>query len=161
MVKKYTLQEAREKIRRYCAYQERCHQEVRSKLYEYGLPRHSVDELLAELITEGFLNEERYARAFAGGKFRMKNWGRLKISHALEQKGLTQNCIAAGLSEINDEDYYDTLREVLVRKLPSLSDDNIFTRRHKLAEYAIRKGFEPELVWELVPKLLPDQPSGH
>src|SRR5687768_10604150 len=99
-MKKLTKQEAETKIQRYCAYQERCHQEVRGKLYEYSLFKDEVEDILTNLITEGFLNEERFAKAYAGGKFRMKKWGRLKIIHELEIKGLSKNCIHAGLKEI-------------------------------------------------------------
>src|SRR5688500_923655 len=97
-----TAQQAKERIQQYCAYQERSHLEVRNKLYSFGLYRGDVDEILAGLITDGFLNEERFAKAFAGGKFRMKKWGRIKITHALESKGVSSNCIRIGLREIDD-----------------------------------------------------------
>src|SRR3990170_4529848 len=104
-----TPREAREKIQRYCAYQERSHREVRNKLHEFGLYRKDVDEIISDLITDGFLNEERFAKAFAGGKFRMKKWGRIKISHALEAKGISQNCIRIGLKEIEEASYVTSL----------------------------------------------------
>jgi regulatory protein len=85
--KRLTPAEAHAKIQRYCAYQERSHKEVKNKLYEYGLYPGQVDELLSQLISEGFLNEERFAKAFAGGRFRMKKWGRLKIKNELEFNG--------------------------------------------------------------------------
>src|SRR5689334_25253039 len=111
--KKRTSQtDALAKIYRYCAYQERSHQEVRNKLFELGLYQSEVDELLSRLITEGFLNEERFAKAFAGGKFRMKKWGRLKIINELELKGLTRNCIKSGLREIDDGDYNAALMHI-------------------------------------------------
>src|SRR3954470_11095456 len=102
-MKKFTPQQAKEKIQRYCAYQERCHQEVRHKLFEFGLYQSEVDEILTGLITDGFLNEERFAKAFAGGKFRMKKWGRIKITHELEARNISKNCIRTGLLEIDDE----------------------------------------------------------
>src|SRR5436190_3987476 len=105
--------EARSKIQKYCAYQERCHGEVRSKLYSYGLRDDEVEDLLTAMITEGFLNEDRYARSFAGGKFRMKKWGRLKIINELESKGISKNCIRSGLHEIAEDDYLQTLRSLL------------------------------------------------
>src|SRR6516225_4110830 len=88
------VSQALSKIYRYCAYQERSHREVKNKLFEYGLYSNQVDEILSQLITEGFLNEERYAKAFAGGKFRMLKWGRIKIQQELEYEGLTPRCIA-------------------------------------------------------------------
>jgi regulatory protein len=154
--KKLSPTEAKQKIYRYCAYQERSHKEVRDKLYEYGLYRDEVEELLSALITEGFLNEERFAKAFAGGKFRMQRWGRIKILNELEARGLTSNCIKIGMKEIEDADYIKTLREILERKLNRLDEDNAFVKRDKLARYAIQKGFEPDLVWPEVKTLVKD-----
>jgi regulatory protein len=153
--KKLSLEEARKKALHYCAYQERSHQEVKSKLYAMGLYSSEVDELLAYLITEGFLNEERFAKAFAGGKFRMKKWGRLRILQALESKGLTKNCIRIGLQEIDQEDYEKTLVDLLASKKESVDEPNTFQLRDKLSKYAIQKGFEPDLVWKKLKELIP------
>lgn len=149
--------QAREKIQRYCAFQERSHQEVRNKLYSYGLYRSDVEEILSNLITEGFLNEERFARAYAGGKFRMKKWGRIKITHALEAKGVSPNCIRIGLSEIDGQDYKISLRNLLVQKKDNLQEENVFVLRDKLSSYAIRKGYEPDLVWSEIRSLIPQK----
>lgn len=146
-MKALTPQQAKDKIRRYCAYQERSHLEVRNKLYGYGLHRNDVDEIITELITEGFLNEERFAKAFAGGKFRMKKWGRIRITHALEAKGVSGNCIAIGLREIDESDYVQALRKLLKERSRSLQEDNAFSYRDKLSKYAIQKGYEPDIVW--------------
>ena len=108
--------EAKEKIQHYCAYQERSHQEVRNKLYEFGLHRNNVDEIISDLITNGFLNEERFAKAFAGGKFRMKKWGRTRITNALELKGVSKNCILIALKEIDENSYVGTLQQLLSEK---------------------------------------------
>jgi regulatory protein len=156
MKKKYSSQEAREKIQRYCAYQERSHQEVRDKLFAYGIFENEVDEIMVHLITSGFLNEERFAKAYAGGKFRMKKWGRIKIIHALEGKGLNANCIRAGLAEIDETDYTRTLQEILEKKNRQLIDENIYSYRDKLANVAIQKGYESELVWKMVRIMVPD-----
>jgi regulatory protein len=152
-MKKYTPAQAREKILHYCAYQERSHQEVRKKLYEYGLYSGEVEPLISWLITEDFLNEERFAKAFAGGKFRMKKWGRIKIVQALEAHDLSKNCIKIGLKEISDEDYIITLKELLTKKNLLLAEDDVFIRRDKLAKYGIQKGYEPSLVWQLIKEL--------
>lgn len=153
--KKLTYEEAKQKALRYCAYQERSHQEVKSKLFEWGVASSVIDELLTYLITEGFLNEERFAKTFAGGKFRLKKWGRLKINHALEAKGLTKNCIKIGLKEIEPEDYVDTLDGLLQEKMKSQSDEDLFVARDKVSKFAIQRGFEPELVWERLKSLFP------
>ena len=147
--------EALARIYRYCAYQERSHQEVKNKLYEYGLYSSEVDELLSRLITEGFLNEERFAKAFAGGKFRMKKWGRLKIQNKLESLGLTNRCIGRGMKEIDAVDYSRVLKDLLKKKAQQTIEENPYKRRDKVARFAIAKGYEPELVWEMVKEILP------
>lgn len=152
-----TPEAAKAKIIRYCVYQERCHQEVRSKLYDIGLRRDAIDEMIAYLITEGFLNEERYAKAFAGGKFRMKWWGRLKIIQALESKGLTARCIQTGLSEIDEDDYKHTLTKLLEKRLALLGGESAIIKRNILVKYAFQKGFESDLVWKSVKDLVPDR----
>ncbi len=156
-MKNHSILEAKQKIQRYCAYQERSHQEVRNKLYEYGLWSDDVNNLLTDLITEGFLNEERFAKAFAGGKFRMKKWGRIKIIHALEGKGVSANCIKSGLKEIDDEEYELVVADFLRKKIETTEADNIYSQRDKLSKAAIQKGYEPELVWKLLKDLVPNQ----
>lgn len=151
--KTLTPSEALGKIYRYCAYQERSHREVKSKLFEYGLRSGEVDEILSRLITEGFLNEERYARAFAGGKFRMMKWGKVKIQRELEAEGLTLKCIARGLSEIDQKEYVKTLVSLIQKKSSQTSETDLFKKRNKLAQFAIGKGYEPELVWDAMHKI--------
>ncbi len=155
-VKRHSISEARQKIYHYCAYQERSHSEVKNKLYTLGLYKDEVEELLSHLIVEGYLNEERFAKAFAGGKFRMKQWGRLKISNELEAKGLSSNCIRVGLKEIDESDYTQTIEALIAKKDNQLDEPNLFVRRDKLAKYVIQKGFEPELVWRIVKATIRD-----
>jgi len=145
--------DVKQKIYKYCAYQERTHHEVRNKLYEYGLGSDDVDQLITQLIGEGYLNEERFAKSFVGGKFRIKGWGRIKIIHELEAKGLTRNCIALGLKEIDETDYVETLQTLLKKKAAVVQIDDAFVRRDKIARYAIQKGFEPELVWRWIKEI--------
>lgn len=142
--------EVKNKIYHYCAYQERCHQEVKNKLYDLGLATSDVEEMISHLITEGYLNEERFARTFAGGKFRLKNWGKIKIVQALESKGLTKNCIKAGLTEIDDRDYLNTIEALLNKKIDTINESNVFIKREKVSNYLIQKGFEPDVVWTKV-----------
>ena len=149
-LKKLTVIEVRKKIYHYCAYQERSHQEVKNKLHELELSSSEIEEMISHLITEGYLNEERFAKAFVGGKFRVKNWGRIKIINALEAKGLTKNCIRIGLQEIDDADYHRTIESLVLKKLDQTDEGNIYVKREKLATHVIQKGFEPELVWEVV-----------
>lgn len=154
--KSLTVEQAKQKALRYCAYQERSHQEVKNKLYELGLNSSDADELLTYLITEGFLNEERYAKLFAGGKFRIKHWGRIKIVHALESKGLSRNCIRIGLKEIDEDDYVLTLKRLISEKVAEHSGENLFIARDKVSKTLIQKGYEPELVWKILKTNLPE-----
>lgn len=150
---KLTPQQALQKIYQYCAYQERSHKEVRSKLYDYGLWGSEVEDLLTRLITEDFLNEERFAKSYAGGKFRIKKWGRRKIERELESHGLTSRCINIGMSEIDDQDYKNVLTALIEKKWAVTEEDNLFKKKDKVARYAIMKGFEPDLVWGIIKKM--------
>lgn len=152
---KLTPQQALEKIYNYCAYQERSHKEVRNKLFEYGLWGSEVEDLLTRLITENFLNEERFAKAYAGGKFRIKKWGKRKIERELESHGLTSRCIAIGLREIDDQDYRQTLHSLIEKKWGTTDEENLFKKKDKVARHAIMKGYEPELVWGIVKEIAP------
>jgi regulatory protein len=135
------------KILRYCAYQERCHQEVKQKLLDMGLRGQDVEEVLVYLIQENFLNEERFARQYAGGKFRVKRWGRVKILEALKARQLSDYCIRKGMEEITDDDYSAALAEVSAKKWNQLTDEDTYIRRNKLSKYLIAKGYEADLVW--------------
>lgn len=153
--KRLSPPEALARIMRYCAYQERSHQEVKRKLFDYGLFASQVDEILSQLIADGFLNEERFAKAFAGGKFRMKKWGKMKIEQELKSKGLTERFIRTGLKEIDATDYRKALVTVVRKKIKETHEPNLLARRNKVARFAIGKGYEPELVWETVKDELP------
>lgn len=149
--KKYVSKtEALAKLQRYCAYQDRCHQEVRSKLLDLGIYGDDLEEIIADLIQENFLNEERFARSFARGKFRMKKFGRVRIKRELKQRQVSDYCIRKAMTEIEEEDYQKTLREVVRKKYQSLKDSDDFTRKGKVAKYVINRGFESKLVWEVL-----------
>ncbi|MCY7350480.1 MAG: RecX family transcriptional regulator [Cytophagaceae bacterium] len=141
---------ALKKAAAFCAYQERTQQEVRQRLREWGIWGDEAEEIIARLIEDGYLNEERFARSFAGGKFRIKNWGRIKIEQELRQRGLSAYNLKAGLSEIADTDYRQTLQALLDKKAASLKDEGPYAFRQKLARYAIGKGYEADLVWSLL-----------
>lgn len=151
-----TVQEAKIKLYRYCAYQERCHQEVEQKLQELGMRGDAVDEIIHHLISEGFLNEERFAKNFASGKFRLKHWGRIKIVRELEQRNISVHCITSGLREISEVEYADALRGLLDKKASLTISPNLFSLRDKVSRFAIQKGFEPELVWKILKEILPN-----
>jgi regulatory protein len=134
-----------EKLKKYCAYQERSQFEVRQKLFKEGLRGNDAELLVVELITEGFLNEERFARTFARGKFRIKQWGRLKIQSALKSKGVSPVCIRIGLSEINETEYLTTLKSLL-SKLPGSKSTAKPADRLKTYRIVRAKGYESNLI---------------
>lgn len=140
-------QQAKVKAAKYCAYQERTQQEVRDKLYQYGLYSDAVEEVLTELISDGFINEERYAQAFCRGKFSQNKWGRVKIEMMLRQKGLSNYCIQSGLKEISEEDYRKQLSDLLDKKWVSLEGEDEYSRKNKTVRYLMGKGYEPDLIW--------------
>lgn len=142
-------EKALERARKYCVYQERAHSEVRSKLYEWGLWKKDVEEIIAQLITENFLNEERFAIALAGGKFRIKKWGKVKIRLELKRKQVSDYCISRALAEIDDADYRTTLKEIIRKKSSGKQKLNP-AERGAIARYAVSRGFEGNLVWEML-----------
>jgi regulatory protein len=142
-----TKEQALQKAKHYCAYQERCHSEVMEKLYSLGLWKKDVEETISVLIEENYLNEERFAIQFAGGRFRMKNWGRVKIRYELRQKKVSEYCIRKALAAIDEEDYQRTLEKLAAEKLGSLkSETNSLARKRKLQDYLLQKGYEREQI---------------
>ena len=145
-MKVYDLQIAKEKIQAYCAYQERCHQEVAKKLKSWGLIQDAVDMLLVELMQHNFLNEERFARSFARGKFRIKKWGRIKIRIELKKREIYSKCIEFAMEEIDTDAYYETLKEVLQKKSNLEKETHVIKRKAKLTRYLVSRGFEYDLI---------------
>ncbi len=147
----YTPQQALPKAKNYCSYQERCHSEVKDKLYNYGLNKVEVDELLSKLIEDNYLNEERFAISYAGGHFRIKNWGRVKIKYELKKKMVSPYCIKKALDDIDDADYMKTLEKLAEQKLKTLkSEKNHFIKKKKLQDHLLLKGYESDLIREII-----------
>ncbi len=149
-IKYHTPKEALLKIRDWCAYQERCQQEVRDKLYEYGLRTDDVENILSLVISENFVNEERFAIAFAGGKFRIKKWGKIKIKQELKAKRVSDYCIKKGLVQIEDTDYINTLKRLLLLKAKLIIEKNHLKKKQKLVRYALSKGYEQDIVFDML-----------
>ncbi|MGN6603134.1 MAG: regulatory protein RecX [Ginsengibacter sp.] len=143
----FTPEQTVPKIKQYCAYQERCHAEVRDKLFSFGLHKNDVEEIISQLITENYLNEERFAIHFAGGKFRMKQWGKIKITQALKFKQVSDYCIRKALKEIDADEYENTFQKLVEQKLKSLkSEKNIFIKKRKIQDFLLQKGFESDKI---------------
>lgn len=148
---KFTPLQALPKAKHYCAYQERCHSEVKDKLYGFGLNTKEVNQIISTLIEENYLNEERFAIQFAGGHFRSKKWGRVKIKYQLKQKQVSEYCIKKALKQIDEEGYLKTLQQLFDTKLKTLkSEKNIFIKKRKLQDHLLQKGFESDLIKELI-----------
>jgi regulatory protein len=157
MITKKTLnkEQVYQKLRHYCAYQDRCHAEVKSKAYTFGLRKADVEELTSRLIEEGCLDEERFAISFAGGKFRMKQWGKMKIKAELKQRQISEYCIAMALAEIDDNKYQETLHKLAVKRWNSIKGQgtNLFVKMAKTRDYLLQKGYEAHLVSALIKEM--------
>ncbi|WP_299708957.1 regulatory protein RecX [uncultured Pontibacter sp.] len=151
--KTYTPKEALIKAAAYCAYQERTQQEVRTKLYTYGLEPDDVEEIIVRLGQEKMLDEERYAQSYVRGKYGLKKWGRRKIVQGLKSKGISDYCIKQGLKEIDYDVYEQNLQQLLEKKNASEKEKNPFVRRQKLTYYLMSKGYESDLVQDAIKKI--------
>jgi regulatory protein len=148
-----TPKQALPKLKQYCAYQERCHSEVKEKLAGYGVYGKDADEIISTLVEENYLNEERFAIHFAGGRFRMKQWGKVKIKMEMKQKQVSDYCIKKALAAIDADDYLHTLHQLYDKKIATLrSEKNIFIKKKKLQTYLLQKGYESSLVNEWINK---------
>jgi len=146
----YTATEAKRKAESYCAYQERSQQEVRDKLYFWGLHTLEAENIISYLIEENFLNEERFAKAYVLGKFRIKSWGRVKITQGLKLKQVSPPLIKIALKEINPNDYFDKLVSILEKKSRLLKESDPYKRNNKLYQYALSRGYENNLILEVL-----------
>ncbi|HEY2722689.1 MAG TPA: regulatory protein RecX [Chitinophagaceae bacterium] len=144
--KKLTKEQALQKLRHYCRYQERCRSEVKDKLFELGVPAIEHDELLTELTDENYLDEERFAIAFTVGRFKMRQWGRKKISYELKGKRVAEGAIQKALEHVNENDYLQILRKLADEKYVSLKSDQHLIRKKKTINYLLQKGYEADLV---------------
>lgn len=148
--KTYTPLQALAKAQDWCAYQERCQQEVRDKLYSYGLHQDDVENIISQLISDNYVNEERFAKAYVGGKFRIKKWGRHKIKAGLRARKISEYCMKKALEEIDDKEYLKTLRKLLEAKSKLIKEKNGIQKKYKLLSYAASKGYEQSLIMEIL-----------
>ncbi len=139
-----------QKAEKYCAYQERSQQEVRQKLYDLGLYPRDVEQIISELIGNNFLNEERFANAYALGKFRIKGWGKIKIKQGLKLKRVPEGMIKKALQQIDLDDYLAKLKGILEKKAVLLKEKEPYKRSYQLKQYAFGKGYEGNLVAEVL-----------
>jgi regulatory protein len=150
---------ALEKAANYCAYQERSQQEVRDKLYDWGLWTSAVENIISQLIGDSFLNEERFAKAYATGKFKQKGWGRNKIKQGLKFKKVPDVLIKKALKEINSDEYLLMLNKVLSKKANTVVEKNPIKRKYKLQQYALSRGYEGDLIADVLSELVDQENS--
>ena len=144
-----------QKAASYCAYQERTQDEVKQRLKKWDVWGDEADEIIAELISMNYLSEERFAKTYAGGKFRMKNWGRMKIKQELHRRGLSEYSIEKGMKEIGDTAYLEGLKDLLAKKkiLLEKTETDKFKLKQKLVRFALGKGYESELIWKTIEEI--------
>jgi regulatory protein len=149
----YSVKEAIHKIEHYCAYQERCHEEVVQKLRSMKMDSEEIDSIMVHLISDNFLNEERFACSFARGKHRIKHWGKIRIVNELKSKKITQTLINIALKEITPKEYATTFHNLAERHWESIRETNLMKKRKKFCDYMLRRGFESNLVYDKVKEL--------
>ena len=149
-----TVTEATKKIEHYCAYQERCHKDVVEKLRAYGMIPQAIDHIVGHLIEQNYLNEERFAKNFARGKFRIKKWGRIRIVNELRVRNISKFNIESALKEISKDDYLSSLEELAKKRLSEIKESHPQKRKKKLADYLLYRGWESHLVYEKVKVLI-------
>nr|WP_243729479.1 regulatory protein RecX [Salegentibacter sp. 24] len=152
--KSYTVKEATIKLMQFCAYRDRSQKEVEEKLIEMKMIPAAQEQIIIQLMQEDFLNEERFARSFVRGKFRIKKWGRVKIKQELKFREISIPIIKIALSEIDPQEYSSTLNELAVKKLRLIKDPDKYKKKGKLADFLLRKGYESNLVFDTANELL-------
>ncbi|MFP2995520.1 regulatory protein RecX [Spongiivirga sp. MCCC 1A20706] len=150
----YTVTEAKRKLEAYCAYQDRCHKEVITKLKNMNMIPLAIDTIVSHLIEHNFLNEQRFAQSFARGKFNIKKWGRNRIVRELKLRDISKYNIDKALKEIDSHAYFETLDALAKKRLAQLTDKNPYKKKKKLADYLLYRGWESHLVYEKINQLI-------
>ena len=152
-IKSYTVAEAQKKLEYYCAYQERCHKEVISKLKDIGMIPAVIDKIVADLIRANYLNETRFAQSFARGKFRIKKWGKNRILRELKIRGISDFNIKLGMKEISDDNYQSTFYELFEKRKQELEKLSKTEQKKKIFSYLFYRGWEPSKIYEALGEL--------
>ena len=148
--KSFTVDEIKRKLELYCVYQDRCHQEVETKMKEYLLIPEAKNLIFLHLMQHDFLNEERFAKSFARGKFRIKNWGKQRIIRELKFKKISAYNIKTGLKEIDNDEYLETIYKITKNRNELIKETNLFKKKKKLISFLMRKGYESDLIYKIV-----------
>lgn len=140
----------KQKLEHYCAYQDRCHQEVIQKMFDLKVPYEDKDEIIVHLIEHNFLNEERFAKSFARGKHNIKKWGRIRIIRELELRKISGYNLKTALKELDDNDYLSVFDEISEKKWHSTLENNLLKKKKKVGDYLFRLGYEKELIYDFI-----------
>lgn len=149
-----TVQEALLKVQKLCSTEEKCRSDVRKKLFDWGITSENTEKIIDGLISENYIDERRYAKSFTKDKLRLNKWGKIKISFELNQKKLPRNVIVAAISLIDDKEYFELLKKETRKKLRSLRDKDPYVLKGKLHRYASSKGFENEIIFNVLDEVL-------
>jgi len=148
--KYFSIQEITRKMERYCIYQDRCHKEIENKLKEFVLIEEARGQIILHLLEHNFLNEERFSKSFARGKFNIKKWGKQRITRELKFRDISEYNIKTALKEIGDDDYLKTIETITERRNQSISEPDLYKRKKKLTDFLMRKGFEYDLIYTTI-----------
>ena len=152
--KSFTVDEIKRKLENYCVYQDRCHKEVEQKMWEFHLIPEARELILLSLMKDNFLNEERFAKSYARGKFRIKSWGKQRIVRELKFRDISAYNVKTALKEIKETDYLETIYRITENRNEVISEPNIYKRKKKLVDFLMRKGFENDLIFKVVGELV-------
>ena len=152
--KSYTVDEAKRALERYCIYQDRCHKEIEQKLRDYKMIPEACEVIIIHLIEHRFLNEERFSKSFARGKFNIKKWGKQRIIRELKFKNISDYNIRTALKEIDENDYLETFHQLAEKRFLTISETNKFKKKKKLVDYLMYRGWESNLIYEKANELI-------
>lgn len=152
--KTYTVDDAQKILENYCAYQERCHKDVTDKLRSMKMIPEAIDAIVVHLITNNYLNEERFAKAFVRGKFRIKKWGKNRIVRELKFRNISKYTVDSALNEIALDNYHKTLHELTEKRIAQIKEKNVYKKKKKVADYLLYRGWEPHLIYEKINELI-------
>lgn len=148
--KYFSIEEIKRKLEGYCVYQDRCHKEIETKLKEFILIEEARNQIILHLLEHNFLNEERFSKSFARGKFRIKKWGKQRIVRELKQRDVSAYNIKTALKEIDEDAYLVTVVEITEKRNQLIREPNIYKRKKKLSDFLIRKGYEYDLIFKTI-----------
>jgi regulatory protein len=152
--KYFSIEEIKRKLERYCVYQDRCHKEIETKLKEFVLIEEAKNQIVLHLLEHNFLNEERFSKSFARGKFKIKNWGKQRIIRELKFRDISEYNIKTALKEIDEQEYLSIIYKITDKRNLLINESDFYKRKKKLTDFLIRKGYEFELIFETVKNVL-------